>query len=144
MKTSAVTPRGTTFRYSIPALNGSYEGELSADGKSIVGTWTQGAPLPLLFVRATKETAWEIPAAPAPLKPMAKDANPSFEVATLKPSLPDGSGKYLRVAGRRYTTHNTSLADLIEVVHGVHPRQIVGAPAWVETDKFGSARNPRR
>jgi uncharacterized protein (TIGR03435 family) len=136
MKTSAVTLRGSTFRYSIPALNGSYEGELSADGKSIAGTWTQGAPLPLLFVRATKETAWEIPAPPAPLKPMAKDADPSFEVATLKPSLPDGSGKYLRVAGRRYMTHNTSLADLIEVAYGVHPRQIIGAPAWVQEDKF--------
>jgi uncharacterized protein (TIGR03435 family) len=136
MNTSAVTLHGSTFRYSIPALNGSYEGELSPDGKSIVGTWTQAAPLPLLFVRPTKETAWEIPAPPAPPKPMAKNANPSFEVATLKPSLPDGSGKYLRVAGRRYMTHNTSLADLIEVAYGVHARQIAGAPAWVQDDKF--------
>jgi uncharacterized protein (TIGR03435 family) len=136
MKTSAVTLRGSTFRYSIPALNGSYEGELSADGKSIVGTWTQAASLPLLFVRATKEAAWDIPAPSAPPKPMAKDANPSFEVATLKPSLPDGSGKYLRVAGRRYMTHNTSLVDLMEVAYGVHPRQIVSAPAWVVDDKF--------
>ena len=136
MKTSAVTLRGSTFRYSIPALNGSYQGELSADGKSMLGTWTQGASMPLLFVRATKETAWEIPVPPAPLKPMAKNADPAFEVATLKPSLPDGSGKYLRVVGRRYMTHNTSLADLMEVVYGVHPRQITGGPAWVDNDKF--------
>lgn len=136
MKTSAVTLRGSTFRYSIPALNGIYEGELSADGKSIAGTWTQGAPLPLLFVRPTKETAWEIPAPPPPLEPMATDADPSFEVATLKPSLPDGSGKYLRVAGRRYMTHNTALADLMEVAYGIHPRQIAGAPEWVTSDRF--------
>ena len=136
MKTSAVTLRGSDFKFSIPALNGSYEGQLSADGNSIVGSWTQKTPLPLLFVRATKETAWEIPAPPPPLKPMAADADPSFEVATLKPSLPDGSGKYLRVAGRRYRTHNTSLADLVEVAYGVHPRQIAGAPEWVSSDKF--------
>jgi uncharacterized protein (TIGR03435 family) len=136
MQTAAVTLRGSDFKFSIPALNGSYEGQLSADGNSIAGSWTQKTPLPLNFVRATKETAWEIPTPPPPLKPMAADANPSFEVATLKPSLPDGSGKYLRVAGRRYTTHNTSLADLIEVAYGVHPRQIAGAPEWVTSDKF--------
>jgi uncharacterized protein (TIGR03435 family) len=136
MKTSAVTLRGSTFRYSIPSLNGSYEGEISADGKSIVGAWTQGASLPLLLVRVTKETAWAIPEPAAPLKPMAKDAKPSFEVVTLKPSLPDGSGKYLRVVGRRYMTHNTSLVDLMEVAYGVHPRQITGAPSWAENDKF--------
>jgi uncharacterized protein (TIGR03435 family) len=136
MKTSAVALHGTDFKFSIPALNGSYEGQLSGDGTSIVGSWTQKIPLPLVFVRATKETAWEIPAPPPPLKPMAADADPSFEVATLKPSLPDGSGKYLRVAGRRYATHNTSLADLIEVAYGVHPRQIAGAPEWVSSDKF--------
>jgi uncharacterized protein (TIGR03435 family) len=136
MKTAGVTLRGMTFQYSIPAMNGSYAGELSADGKSIVGEWTQGRALPLVFMRATKETAWEIPKPLPPLKPMAADADPSFEVATLKPSLLDGGGKVLRVMGRRYVTHNTSLADLIEVAYGVHPRQIKGAPAWVEEDKF--------
>ena len=43
-------------------------------------------PLPLTFVRATKETAWEIPAPPPPLKLMPADADPSFEVATIKPN----------------------------------------------------------
>ena len=43
-------------------IGGSYEGKLSADGKSIAGTWSQGLkPLPLNFERATAETAWEIP-----------------------------------------------------------------------------------
>ena len=38
-----------------------YEGELSADGASIKGTWTQfGMPLPLALSRATKDTAWNI------------------------------------------------------------------------------------
>lgn len=138
MNTSAVMLQGSTFKFSIPALNGSYEGQLSADGSSIKGTWTQGAAFPLNFVRATTETAWEIPAPVAAMKPMAADADPTFTVATLKPSDPSSRAltKIIRVYGRRYVTQNTSLADLIEVAYGVHPKQIVGGPAWVAEDKF--------
>jgi uncharacterized protein (TIGR03435 family) len=138
MHTAAVTLQVNTFKYSIPSLNGSYEGQLSADGNSIKGTWTQGASSPLNFVRATRETAWEIPAAVVPTKPMAADADPSFAVATIKPSDPSSRAqtKIIRVYGRRYVTQNTSLADLIEVAYGVHPKQIVGGPAWVADDKF--------
>ena len=35
MRTAAVTLQGSTFKFSIPALNGSYEGQLSTDGNSI-------------------------------------------------------------------------------------------------------------
>jgi uncharacterized protein (TIGR03435 family) len=138
MHVTAVTLQGNTFKFSISALNGSYEGQLSADGSSIKGTWTQGAALPLNFVRATKETAWEIPVPVAPAKPMATDADPTFAVATIKPSNPAPSAptKIIRVYGRRYVAQNTSLADLIEVAYGVHPKQIVGGPAWVADDKF--------
>ena len=138
MHTSGVTLQGSTFKFSIPSLHGNYEGNLSADGSSIHGVWTQGAPLTLDFVRATKESAWEIPAPAAPPKPMAADANPSFAVATIKPSnpgTPSSQTKIIRVIGRQYVTQNTSLADLIEVAYGVHPRQIKG-PSWVADDKF--------
>jgi uncharacterized protein (TIGR03435 family) len=138
MHTSGVSLQGSTFKFSIAALHGNYEGTLSADGNSIHGVWTQGAPLPLDFVRATKESAWEIPAPAAPPKPMAADANPSFAVATIKPSnpgTPSSQTKIIRVIGRQYVTQNTSLADLIEVAYGVHPRQIKG-PSWVADDKF--------
>ena len=138
MHTSGVSLQESTFKFSIPSLHGNYEGNLSADGSSIHGTWTQGGPLPLNFVRATKESAWEIPAPPAPPKPMAADADPSFAVATIKPSnpgTPSSQTKIIRVYGRQYITQNTSLADLIEVAYGVHPRQIKG-PSWVADDKF--------
>jgi uncharacterized protein (TIGR03435 family) len=138
MQTSGVSLQGSVFRFSIPALHGSYEGTVSADGRSMHGAWTQGAPLALDFVRATKETAWEIPAPPAPPKPMAADADPSFGVATIKPSnpgTPSSQTKILRVYGRQYLTRNTSLADLMEVAYGVHPSQIKG-PAWVAEEKF--------
>jgi uncharacterized protein (TIGR03435 family) len=138
MQTSGVSLEGSTFRFSIPSLHGTYEGNVSADGRSMHGAWTQGAALPLDFVRATIETAWDIPAPPAPPKPMAADADPSFAVATLKPSnpnTPSSQTKIIRVIGRQYVTQNTSLADLIEVAYGVHPSQIKG-PSWMAEDKF--------
>jgi len=132
--TSAVTLTGRTFRYTIPAYGAGYEGQLSADGNAITGMWNKSNPLN--FVRATKETAWEIPA-PAPAnKAMAADADPSFSVATIKPSTADATGKYFRVYDRRFMTHATSLADLIEVAYGVHSTQIIGTPAWVSEDRF--------
>jgi uncharacterized protein (TIGR03435 family) len=70
---------------------------------------------------------------------MPLDADPSFAVATLKPTqpgTPNSKTKIIRVMGRRYITQNTSLADLIEVAYGVHSRQIIAAPAWIFDDKF--------
>jgi len=139
----AVTVDGSTFTFTIDQIGGSYVGKLSADGSSVVGTWTQGSmPLPLTLVRATKETAWEIPAPPPPPKMMAADANPSFDVATVKPSDPNNQGKGFGVRGRNFSTRNTSLVDLIEFAYDVHAKQIVGAPDWVDKDKYDIAAVP--
>ncbi len=70
-----------------------------------------------------------------PRKSMA-DPNPSFEVATIKPTDPADPGRYFRVAGRVYYAHDVSLADLIDLSYGVHPSQIIDAPAWVRNEKF--------
>jgi uncharacterized protein (TIGR03435 family) len=75
------------------------------------------------------------PATPAPRKAMV-DPNPSFEVATIKPTDPAHPGRYFRVAGRKYYTHDTSLADLIDLSYGVHPSQTIDAPSWVRSEKF--------
>jgi uncharacterized protein (TIGR03435 family) len=120
----------------------SYEGKLSSDGKSLVGNFIQGSPLPLILTLATPETAWTIPEPPPVIPPMAANADPSFEVATIKPSRPDQQGKGITVQGRRLVTINTTLADLITFSYGLNPKQIVGAPAWVETDKFDITAQP--
>lgn len=49
-----------TLKFMVEALHVSYEGTLSADGKTITGTVIPGSPKPSNFVRATKETAWRI------------------------------------------------------------------------------------
>ena len=88
---TSVIRQGSDVKIAVDIAGGSYVGTLSADGKSISGTWTQGGqPFPLTLLRATPETAWEIPDAPKPLAPMAADADPSFEVATIKPN-PSGA-----------------------------------------------------
>ena len=138
-----VTLQGSTVRMSVPGIGGAYEGKLSADGNSIAGTWTQGPnPLPLNLTRATPATAWAIPEPPAPPKPMAADASPVFEVATIKPSKPEGQGKGFLVRGRQFSTLHTSLSDLITFAYGVHARQITGGPAWIETEKYDLAAKP--
>ena len=138
-----VTRQGSTVKMSVPGIGGAYEGKLSADGNSITGTWSQGPkPLPLNLTRATAETAWAIPEPPAPPKPMAADANPVFEVATIKPSQPDRPGKTFLVRGRQFSTVNTTLSDIMTFAYGIHARQITGGPAWLESDKYDITAKP--
>ena len=140
---SSASFQGGALKYSIDAIDGTYEGKMSSDGKSISGTWKQGAnPLSLVFERATPETAWAIPDPPPRLPTMAADANPSFEVATIKPSKPDQQGKGLMVRGNKFVTLNTTMSDLICFAYEVQQKQIVGGPDWMDTDKFDIAAQP--
>src|ERR1700728_1971142 len=72
---SSVSLNGSTLKYSLDLIGANYEGTVSADGNSIVGTWTQaGEPLTPPLFRARTETAWNIPAPPPAPKPMAENA----------------------------------------------------------------------
>jgi hypothetical protein len=44
---------GNDFSLQVPSVHGSYRGVVSADGKTIKGTWTQAGSLPLDFTKAT-------------------------------------------------------------------------------------------
>jgi len=72
-----------------------------------------------------------------PPKMMAADADPSFEVATIKPNnsaVPIMQD--LRIDGRRFVTRNSSLGDLIAFAYRVQVKQIVGAPDWLNQDRY--------
>jgi uncharacterized protein (TIGR03435 family) len=140
--TGAITLQGSGVKFAIPAIAGSYEGKLSADGNSIAGTFTQGKPLPLTLTRATAETAWAIPDPPAPPKKMRADAHPVFEVATIKPTKPDDPKQAFTVQGRRMVTYGTSVSFLLALAYGVHAKQIVGGPAWLETERYDITAEP--
>lgn len=128
-----------TLKYAIDAANASYEGKMSADGKTIAGSFTQGAPIPLNFERATPDTEWPMP---EPEKPMAADANPAFEVATIKPSQPDRPGRAFLWRGDRFTTINTTLMSIVCFAYDVQQKQVVGAPDWIDAEKFDIEGKP--
>jgi uncharacterized protein (TIGR03435 family) len=139
----ATTFSAGTVKINFEAIDATYEGKMSPDGTTLTGTFTQGdKPTPLIFVRATPETAWAIPTPPPRVPPMDPNADPTFEVATVKPSDPNAQGKGIRVQGRRFFTLNTTLSEIIAFAYGIQQKQIVGAPAWVETDKFDLNGNP--
>ena len=65
--------------------------------------------------------------------PMAREADPAFEVATIKPN-DSGMGMMLGLGfkGRNFTTRNTSVGDLIGFAYGKNAKQIVGVPKEME------------
>ena len=139
---TTITRDGSTVKMTIPSINGTYEGKLSADGNSIAGTWTQGAPLPLNLARATPETAWAIPEPPPPPKRMAPNANPAFEVATIKPSDPAKPEQIITLRGAEVITTNVTVHALINLAYWLHPKQLTGGPAWTESEKFDMTGKP--
>jgi uncharacterized protein (TIGR03435 family) len=146
--------QGNDFTFTIEEYQQdkvSYHGKLSANGNSITGTWKQGSdpPAQVELVRATRETAWEIPPGPAPKKTMASDADPSFSVATIKPSDPNAqpeqiismSGLDYRTdtVGRSFTVRSSTLTDMIAWAYHIHRNQLVGRPKWADEEKFDIA-----
>lgn len=133
----ATTFQGGQLVLRIDAIDGLYTGTLSPDGTTITGQLKQtDKSYPLIFVRATPSTAWAIPEPPKAVPPMAADANPSWDVATIKPAPPDEQGKGFGGPPRHFQTRNTTLNDMIAFAYDVNPKQIVGGPDWMGTDKF--------
>ena len=63
---NSITLKDSKLNLDVATVHGTYDGNVAADGKTITGTWTQAAPLPLEFKRAT-----------APIKTEHKPGNPS-------------------------------------------------------------------
>ena len=130
----AITLDGSTVKMKLNLINGTFEGKLSDDGQTIAGTWTQGpSPLPLTLTRTTPDNAWAIPEQP---KAMAADADPSLDVATIKPSDPSRRGKGFGFQGTHFRTFNMNLNDMLAIAYGLHTKQIIGAPDWFGTDLY--------
>jgi uncharacterized protein (TIGR03435 family) len=74
-----------------------------------------------------------LPQAPAGISPDLR-----FEVASLKPSTGMGGGGGIRPApgGQRYVANNCPIKLMIQVAYRVKADQIVGGPAWLDTDQY--------
>ena len=143
LPTTTLTASGPTIKMTVERINASYEGKLSPDGKTISGTFNQGALVHLDFTRATPETAWTIPGPPPPPKAMDPKADPSFDVATIKPSDPNRSEWGLgRDQEGIFHTQGTTVADLARYAFTVHLKQLIDLPAWAETEKFDVLGKP--
>jgi non-heme chloroperoxidase len=77
---NSVESQGSNLKLTVDAIRGTYEGKLSADGATIVGTWTQGKPLPLELRRASKETAWQRDPTPHTVQFITVDKDVKLEV----------------------------------------------------------------
>ena len=102
---------------------------------------TPGPTLPLSLTRATDQTAWRIPQPPPEPAPMARDADPVFEVATIKPNESGQPGVRIQTF-QRFRTANTSLKALIKFAYGLHDEQIEGGPGWMDSDRYDILAQP--
>jgi pimeloyl-ACP methyl ester carboxylesterase len=97
---SSISLKSSKLSLGIDAVHGTYEGTVAADGKSISGTWSQGAPLALDFKRAA-----------APIKTEHKPAKPSDIDGTWSGTLDTGSAK-LRIVFHITNTEDGLIATM--------------------------------
>ncbi len=122
------------MRFAVAPLGASYEGKLSADSKSLTGTFKQGSvSYPLTLARATPDTAWAVPKATAN---MPASAMPEFEVATIKPTDPQHGSMGFHNDGRNISCDNETVKDIVAFAYGIHPDQIVGGPSWLSAERY--------
>jgi uncharacterized protein (TIGR03435 family) len=119
---------------------GTYEGKLSPSGNSIEGTWTSGSQSqPLNLDRANAETAWTIP---APTLHMPINADPSFDVVSIKLSVPGKPGNGFGMRGHEFLTYNTTASDLIKFAYRLNAQEIIGGPDWLDKEKYDVTGTP--
>jgi uncharacterized protein (TIGR03435 family) len=135
----STTLNGSLLKIEFPF--GTYVGTVSVDGNSITGIWENGPPEKLNFARATPETEWPIPQRPR-IPPMAADANPTFEVATIKPTRPDEPGPRYDFESHRFSVIHASLSDLLKFSYGIQQSQIAKTQDWVNSESYDISAEP--
>ena len=138
----------TSFTFTPPLVETAqayagmkFEGKLSGDGRSISGTWTEGKQsFPLTLNLVTGDEIWKPDYAGD--TSMAADADPSFDVATIKPTSPNQQFSRYGVRTRNFKAVNQSVSQLIGYAYHLQPRQIEGAPAWANAEHFDLAGKP--
>lgn len=65
----------------------------------------------------------------------------TFAVATIKPSAPDAA-TMTQIRGDRFVTEGTTFLDLFKYAYNVNPKQVLGGPEWLRTEKFDVVADP--
>jgi hypothetical protein len=96
MDVSGVKLKKTTLKFDIPQYNGSFEGKISEDGQSIIGSWYVGEQeLPITF-RRVAAALQPVPGAPHGVRAVGPEpaanpngsANPASAPTTVAPKIP--------------------------------------------------------
>ena len=64
----------------------------------------------------------------------------SFEVATIRPNRPSDPATYTRWSTGRFSATNITVRGLVEFAYGID--NIIGGPAWIDTDKLDIEGKP--
>jgi uncharacterized protein (TIGR03435 family) len=137
LATTTLSLDGGVLKFTIVGMDVAYEGKVSPDGKSAVGTWKQGGrDTPLTLEHVNADEAWEIPKRTAALSLMDPKLEPGYEVATIKLSNPDERGGGFTLQGRHLVARNFTVEGLITLAYNLHETQVIGGPDWMKTDHF--------
>jgi len=137
LATTTLSLDGGLLKFTIVGMDVAFEGKVSPDGKSAVGTWKQnGQDTPLTLEHVNADEAWEIPKRTAALSLMDPKLQPGYEVATIKPSAPDEQGRGFTLQGRHLVARNFTVEGLITLAYNLHPKQVTGGPEWITSDHF--------
>jgi uncharacterized protein (TIGR03435 family) len=61
----------------------------------------------------------------------------AFEVATIKPTDPNPTGRWIRMqSANRFQAHNHAVRTLIAAAYDLNPQAISGGPPWVDSDHW--------
>jgi uncharacterized protein (TIGR03435 family) len=67
-----------------------------------------------------------------PVQPMARAADPAFEVAVIKPADPNDRNQGFRLDGHRISIESNTMTSLICFAYSIQKTQIVNAPSWFD------------
>jgi uncharacterized protein (TIGR03435 family) len=131
--TTQMNYSGGELRFAVASAEANFTGRMSDDGATVVGTWTQrGTEYAVTLTHAVGDAEWEIPKTEA----MAKDADPDWEVVTIRPTDPTVTNASIQMKGRQFVLENRLVETLLLFGYGVHKKQIVNAPDWIRTEHW--------
>ncbi len=76
---------------------------------------------------------------------MPPDAQPAFEVATIKSSSPDAQRSFISMGrgdSNLFSSSNHTVKQLIAFAYLLHSSQVIGGPAWAENDRYDIMGKP--
>jgi uncharacterized protein (TIGR03435 family) len=91
------------------------------------------AAMPCFVAAASAQDAGK---QPAKVTMMAADANPGWEVVTVRPSDPNDRNDMFDVQGRHAIIENQPVEIMLMFGYSLQKSQIVGLPEWAKTERF--------